>query len=60
MKNIFGLDRNYVNKGVELSCLINRTAVVIAFSLLVSGFVMNQSVVAQMNLRLKLGRTSDQ
>jgi len=55
MKNIFGLKRSYVNKGMELRYLVNKTAVIIAFSLLVSGFVVNQSVDAQNEPQIKVG-----
>ena len=58
MKNIFGLKRSYVNKGMELRYLVNKTAVIIAFSLLVSGFVVNQSVAAQNEPQIKVGENS--
>ena len=55
MKNIFDLKRSYANKGRNWGYLINRTVIVIAFFLFVSGFVVNQSVVAQNEPQIKVG-----
>jgi len=58
MKNIFGLKRSYANKRRNRGCLFSRPVIVIASFLFVSGFVVNQSVVAQNKPQIKVGENS--
>jgi polyhydroxybutyrate depolymerase len=58
MKNKYALKQSHVNKERNWEYLINRMIIVIAVSLLVSGFVGNQSAVAQTEPQVKVGENS--
>lgn len=58
MKNISRLKRSYPFKRKNWGVFISRTVILIAFFLFVSGFVVNQSVVAQNEPQIKVGENS--
>ena len=55
MKNLFGLKGSYPYKKRNLGVFISRMVILIAFFLFVSGFVLNQSAVAQNEPQIKVG-----
>ncbi len=58
MKNISRLKRSYPYKKRNLGVFISRTVILIAFLFFVSGFAVNQSVVAQNEPQIKVGENS--
>jgi ABC-type transport system involved in cytochrome bd biosynthesis fused ATPase/permease subunit len=58
MENISRLKRSYPYKRKNLGVFISRTVILIAFFLFVSGFVVNQSAVAQNEPQIQVGKNS--